>query len=129
MSADSYGNAPKPPDDLVRITGMRALCVIGINPWERMVKQEIVVDITLHTDLRAAGASDQIEDTVNYRDINKAVLDHIHGSSHGLIESLADNIARICLLHDGVRRADVLVRKPGALRAADEVSVEITRTR
>ncbi len=115
--------------DQIHITGLRVECIIGINDWERKVKQEVVIDITLHADLSRAGESDDIADTVNYRDISKAIQEHVEASSYGLIEAMARNIATICLEPDAVVRADVSVQKPGALRGADSVGVEISRER
>lgn len=113
--------------DQIHITGLRVQCIIGINDWEREVKQEVVIDITLHADLSRAGESDDIADTVNYRDVSKAVQEHVEASSYGLIEAMAQNIANICLEPESVVRADVIVQKPGALRGVDSVGVEISR--
>ena len=113
--------------DRIHITGMRINCNIGINDWERVTKQDVVIDITLHADLSAPGESDNIEDTVNYRDISKAVQAHVETSSYGLIEAMARNVATICLEPAAVVRVDVSVQKPGALNGADSVGVEISR--
>ena len=113
--------------DLIHITGLKINCIIGINDWERVTKQDVVIDITLHADLSKPGESDDIDDTVNYRDISKAIQAHVEASSYGLIEAMARNIATICLEPEAVVRADVSVQKPGALRGADSVGVEISR--
>ncbi len=113
--------------DRIHITGLRVECIIGINDWERVTKQEVIIDITLHADLAKPGETDDICDTVNYRDISKAVQAHVEASSYGLIEAMARNIATICLEPEAVIRADVSVQKPGALRGADSVGVEISR--
>ena len=113
--------------DLIHITGLKVNCIIGINDWERVTKQDVVIDITLHADLSKPGESDDIDDTVNYRDISKAVQAHVEASSYGLIEAMARSIATICLEPDAVARADISVQKPGALRGADSVGVEISR--
>ena len=115
--------------DQIQITGLRIECIIGINDWEREVKQEVIIDITLHADLSRAGESDDISDTINYRDISKAVQGHVEASTYGLIEAMARNIATICLAPEGVVRVDVSVQKPGALRGADSVGVKISRER
>ena len=107
--------------DRIHITGLRVECIIGINDWERVTKQEVVIDITLQVDLTKPGDSDEIEDTVNYRDISKAVQAHVEASSYGLIEAMARNIATICLESEAVTRADVSVQNPGAVRGADSV--------
>jgi FolB domain-containing protein len=116
------------PLDRIRIDGIRINCVIGLNEWERLVRQEVVIDITVHADTRKAGASDNVADTVNYRTVTKKVVEHVASSRYRLIEALAENVARLCLAEPGARRVDVRVRKPGALRDADSVGVEISRS-
>jgi FolB domain-containing protein len=116
------------PLDRIRVEGIRINCVIGLNEWERLVRQEVVIDVTVHADTRKAGASDNVADTVNYRTVIKKVVEHVTASRYRLIEALAENVARLCLSEPGARRVDVRVRKPGALRDADSVGVEISRS-
>ena len=113
--------------DQIQIFGLRVDCIIGINDWERVTKQQVVIDITLHADLTSPGDSDDIADTGNYRNISKAIQAHVESSSYNLIEAMAQNIATICLDSGTVLRVDVSVQKPGALRGADSVGVKISR--
>ena len=115
--------------DRILIRELRLRGIIGINDWERETEQEIVVHLALHGDLAPAGASDDIADTVNYRTLTKDVIACVESSSHFLVEALATEIARICCVGHGVERAVVRVEKPGALRFAASVGVEIERTR
>ena len=118
-----------PPPDLIHIRDLRARCIIGIRPEEREKKQDVDINITLHADLRAAGRSDDIADTVDYSAIKLRVVEETEASRFFLIERLAQRIADICLTDPKVRRARVLVEKPGALRFARTVGVEIVRAR
>ena len=115
--------------DRVLIKDLLLRTIIGVNESERDNLQDVLLNITLEADLRAAGRSDDIADAVNYRTVTKEVIAHVEASSHFLVEKLAAEVARICLRHDGVNRVTVRVEKPGALRFADSVGVEITRTR
>jgi FolB domain-containing protein len=102
--------------------------IIGINDWERVERQDVLLNITLFGDLRAAGESDQIEDTINYRTVTKQIIKHVESSQRFTVEALAADVARICLKEKGVKRARVRIEKPGALRFARSVGVEIERT-
>lgn len=117
------------PLDQIAIEGLKFQCIIGINPWERVARQVIELDITLHADLSGAATSDDIDDTVNYRDLSRSVQELVENSSFGLIEKLADSIASVCLQDEKVQRVDLRLRKPGALRLADSVGLNITRVR
>lgn len=119
------GDAP----DRIRIEDLLLRCIIGVNDWEREQKQDVLISITLHTDMRTAGRTDRIEDTVNYRSLAKQVIEHVEASSYFLVEALAEAIAGICLSDRRVAQVEVRVDKPGALRFARSVGVTITRAR
>ncbi|MDZ4197998.1 MAG: dihydroneopterin aldolase [Kiritimatiellia bacterium] len=114
--------------DRIYIRDLALRCIVGIFPEERRAKQDVIINLTLETDLRLAARSDRIEDTVDYKKLKGRIVELVEASSFQLIETLADRIATICLGHPGVRRATVCVDKPAALRFARSVAVEITRT-
>jgi FolB domain-containing protein len=115
-------------EDQVHIKDLLLRGIIGINDWEREKRQDILINITLFGDLRSAGISDQIEDCINYRTIAKKVIKHVEESTRFTVEALAADIAKLCLQEKGVIRVRVRVEKPGALRFARSVGVEIERT-
>jgi D-erythro-7,8-dihydroneopterin triphosphate epimerase len=115
------------PLDRIHIRDLQARCIVGIFPHEREHLQEVVLNITMHADLSTACRSDRIEDTVDYKGIKKRVLAMVESSSFFLIERMAEEAASICLEDPRVRKVDVSVDKPGALRFARSVAVEITR--
>jgi FolB domain-containing protein len=115
--------------DKILIKDLLLRGIIGLNDWEREKRQDILINMTLFTDLRAAGKSDDIGDTLNYRTIAKLIIQYVEeGSAHYTVEALATALARIAI-EGGAPRVVVRVEKPGALRFADSVGVEIERTR
>jgi D-erythro-7,8-dihydroneopterin triphosphate epimerase len=115
--------------DRIRICDLLVRCILGINEDERREKQDVVVNLTIYTDLSKAGKSDSIGDTVDYRALKKRVLAMVESSQYVLVEALAEAVAELCLDQRGVRQVDVSVEKPHALRFARSVAVEITRKR
>jgi len=115
--------------DRIYIKDMLVRCVIGIFEDERREKQDVVINVVLHADLREAGRTDDITRSVDYKAIKKRILKLVEGSKCYLVEALAEAIAALCLEDERVARVDVLVEKPGALRFARSVGVEVTRTR
>lgn len=113
--------------DRIHIRDLHLRCIIGIYQDERREKQDVVLNITLYADLRAAGASDRMEDTVDYKQLKCRVRQFVEDSSCKLIEHLAQGVADICLEDARVRRTVVTIDKPGALRFARSVAVEIVR--
>jgi FolB domain-containing protein len=115
--------------DRILIEDLVARCVLGVSAEERREKQEVVINLALATDTRAAGKSDRFADAVDYRAIKQRVLAAVEESQFHLVEALAQRVAEICLDHPGVREAQVTVNKPSALRFARSVGVQITRRR
>jgi dihydroneopterin aldolase/D-erythro-7,8-dihydroneopterin triphosphate epimerase len=115
--------------DRIYIRDLTVRCIIGIFPEERRDKQDVVINVVLEADLAPAAVSDQIADTVDYKTLKKKILALVESSAFNLIETLADRIARLALEDRRVQRATVTVDKPGALRFARSVAVEVTRER
>lgn len=103
--------------------------IIGINEDERKNKQDILINVTMFSDTRSAAASDDIKDAVNYRTITKRLIAHTEQSADFLVEKLAEDLARIIITEFGLERVVVRVEKPGALRFAQSVGVEIDRVK
>jgi FolB domain-containing protein len=114
--------------DRVEVHDLLVRCIVGINPEERVKKQDVIINLTLFGDLRQAGQSDDIEDAINYKTLTKRVLDHVEESEYFLVEKMAHKIAEIAIMEFGVQRAIVGVEKPGALRFARSVGVVVERT-
>ena len=115
--------------DQVFITDLMARGIIGINGWEREKPQEILINIVLLADLHRVGKSDNIQDSVNYRTVAKKVLAHAETIQRQTVEALAADIARLCLEEPSVQKVRVRVEKPGAVRFASSVGVEIERAK
>ena len=115
--------------DKIQIQDLLLRAIIGINDEERRNRQDVLINITLHADTRAAGRSDDMADAVNYRTLTKRIIALVENSQFYLVEKLAAEIAALCLDDPRVERADVRVEKPGALRFARSVGVEIQRAR
>jgi dihydroneopterin aldolase/D-erythro-7,8-dihydroneopterin triphosphate epimerase len=115
--------------DRVLIADLHLRCVIGANEWERNVLQDVLINIEMTVDTRPAAASDDLVDAVDYRAITKRVIAMVEDSAFHLVEALAEEIAGICLEDDRVTGVQVRVEKPGALRFARSVGIEIERGR
>jgi len=115
--------------DKIHITDLALKCIIGINDDERTREQEVLISVTLHADLTTAGRTDDFADTVDYKAVKQRILALVQGSKYFLVEALAEAIAKVCLEFGRIEQVDVTVEKPGALRFARTVGVEISRRR
>lgn len=113
--------------DIVFIRGLKLDAVIGIYDWERNIRQPIILDLELGTDIRTAAASDKIADTLDYKAISKRLEAFVTGSSFQLVETLAEGCARILQEEFGVPWLRLRLNKKGALSLAEDVGVLIER--
>jgi dihydroneopterin aldolase/D-erythro-7,8-dihydroneopterin triphosphate epimerase len=114
--------------DRIEIKDLRLRCIIGSNEEERHQPQDVLLNLTLFTDTRRAGQSDDLADTVNYQTLTERLAEHVEGSHYFLLEALAASIAHLCLAEASVQRVIVQVEKPGALRRARSAGVVIERS-
>jgi dihydroneopterin aldolase len=117
------------PLDAIFVRDLRVACRIGTTEAERSRKQEVLVSLTLHVDLRRAGGSDQLADTVDYGELATRVTALLEASSFHLLEALAEAVAEACLRDSRVRRVEVEAHKPRAVPLASSAGVRIARER
>jgi len=115
--------------DKIHIRNLALRCIIGVFPEERRAKQDVIINILMDCNFGDAAATDHLEDTVDYKTINKEIIQLVEQSEYNLIETMAEQISTVCLGHEHVSSVTVSVDKPGALRFAESVAVEITRSR
>jgi 2-amino-4-hydroxy-6-hydroxymethyldihydropteridine diphosphokinase len=113
--------------DKIFLRDLQIQTIIGIYDWEREQKQTVSIDLTMPGDIRRAAASDAIDATLNYKNVAKRVIAFTEESSFQLVETLAESIARICTDEFAMAWVEVRISKPGAIRGARDVGVQIRR--
>jgi len=113
--------------DIVYVRDLRIETIIGIYDWEREIKQTVVLDLDMASDIAAAAATDDIEDALNYKSIAKRLMDYVGNSEFQLVETLAERTAQLIIQEFGVSWLRLQVNKQGALRGARDVGVIIER--
>lgn len=115
--------------DKIVIKGLRIFAYHGVNPEEKEKGQPFVLDITLYKDLSLSGATDDLNDTVNYSRVAKTATRVMLAQKDDLIERAASRVAEAVLAEFPVREVTVRLKKPRAPIAGDfeYVAVEITR--
>jgi len=113
--------------DIVFIRGLRADTIIGVYDWERSVRQTVVLDLEMGTDIALAAGEDALEHTLDYAAISARLLAFIEGSEFELIETMAERVAAIVLREFSVPWLRLRLSKPGAVSQASDVGVIIER--
>lgn len=116
--------------DKIIIKNLLLRGILGINPDERVNKQDILINLTAETDIRPAAGSDNIEQAVNYKFLAQKVIEYVEHSSNFLVEKLVTDLAKLVLTEfPAVQKVTVRVEKTSVLRFAESVGIEIERTR
>lgn len=113
--------------DIVYIRDLRIETIIGIFDWERKVKQIVSLDLEMAHDIRKAATMDDIQYTLDYKSVAKRLIAFIEQSEFFLVESMAEELARIVLEEFSVPWLKLRVSKPGALRGSRDVGILIER--
>jgi 7,8-dihydroneopterin aldolase/epimerase/oxygenase len=113
--------------DIIYLRDLRIDTIIGIYDWERRMKQTIIIDLEMGTDISKAANSDNIEDTLNYKDVAKRLMSYVGDSEFELVETLAEKIAEIIMTEFKVPWLKLTLNKKGAVRGVRDVGVIIER--
>ena len=81
--------------DIVFLRDLRIDTLIGIYGWERRVRQTLVFDLEMCTDVARAAASDDIKDALDYKSVAKRLIQFVGESEFLLVETLAERCAQI----------------------------------
>ena len=118
--------------DKIIIKGLKVFAFHGVNQEEKDKGQPFLLDVTLYMPLKKAGQTDDLEDTVSYARVSKAIVRMMNEKSYNLLEKAASEVAKGILMEFcEIESVDVLLKKPKAPVKAefDYMSVEIFRTR
>ena len=113
--------------DILEINRLRVHTEVGCSPNELGKKRKIIITIHVRISTKRAGETDRVEDTIDYRTITKDVLFHVENKRYNLIEAVATDVARICVVRHGVPSVKVIVEKPNAVTFSESSIVTIER--
>lgn len=118
--------------DRIELRGLRVLGTHGVLPEERSRPQPFEIDLDLFADLRVAGGSDDLADTIDYGAVASAAAAAVEGPHADLLEHLAERVAEAALGAAGGRASGVTVTvrklRPPVPVALESAAVRVTRT-
>lgn len=113
--------------DIVFIRDLKVDTLVGIYDWERRLRQHVILDLDMGTDIAKAAKSDHIDDTLDYKAVSKRVMQFVRESEFQLVETLAEKVAGIVMQEFGVKWVKVTLHKPGAVSGTKSVGIIIER--
>ena len=116
--------------DIILLEGIQIPAALGVTAAERRMRRPVTLDLEVMCDLRAAGSSDQIRQTIQYERIFEVVEDVAGNHEHRLVEALGERIAEANLTRFPVDAVTVTVRKPKPIAGVlDYAGIKISRHR
>ncbi|MFV0298315.1 MAG: dihydroneopterin aldolase [Hyphomicrobiaceae bacterium] len=122
-------DASRRPPRMVFIDGLELLASVGVFEVEKRYEQRVVVSVTLAVDDHYDGASDRLDQVVDYSVIVDACRLIVDGTHFNLIETLAERIADAALSDPRIGVVTVKVEKPDIIAGCRSVGIAITRER
>ena len=113
--------------DIIFLRGLQIDTVIGIYDWEREIRQTVIIDLEMGTDIRKAAATDDIRHTLDYKTLSKRIIAFVEASEFLLVETLAEQISTIILDEFSVPWLRLTLNKKGAISGASDVGIQIER--
>jgi len=101
--------------------------VIGVWKWEKAITQTLILDIDLATDIRPAATSDDLQDTLNYKEIADRVIEYAKANQFDLIETLIERISEVILSEFKVPWVRIKLDKGGVVKNVGNVGIIIER--
>lgn len=101
--------------------------VAGVEAWQRLKSQPVVISVELYTDISAAGDTDHVTNTIHYGHVTKAITKLGETCTFQSLEGLAHAVVRLCCVQFGAKRTQVTVEQPKALLHAAASGVKLTR--
>ncbi len=115
--------------DKIVVKQLKLETIIGLFPWERVVRQRVLVDLELEVDVVKAALTDDLEFVVNYAEVFERVTLLADEGQFKLLETFVERIAEMILCDFDVSWIRVSVHKTDVMPQVASVGVQIERTR
>ncbi|KAJ7147509.1 hypothetical protein C8R43DRAFT_533127 [Mycena crocata] len=119
-----------PPNDTIIVHDLRVSSTVGPDRWGKVRPQPVIVSILVEASLVAAGASDNVADSIHYGNLTKDVVKSIQDATFANLSELAESIAHLALnMDDRVSAVRIQAHAKNQFLQAESLGVQIRRTR
>ena len=118
--------------DFIHLEGLEFYAYHGVFPEEAKLGQRFLVNVHLGVDLKAAGESDEVKDTVHYGEVYETIQAVVLEERFALIEALASRIVQDIFKSQPLvesMQLEVIKPDPPIPGHYDQVAVELNRER
>lgn len=116
--------------DRILLRGVRVMAYCGVLEEEQARRQPFEINAEIVADLRAAGASDDLADTINYGALGDDIAELVETQRFALLEKFAQHVADLLLADPRATEVvvEILKLRPPMAQDLAASGVRITRT-
>lgn len=115
--------------DIIYLRELKIYAQIGHFEWEQRIKQPVIFNIELTTDVSKAAKSSNLDDSIDYVILAKRVEDFVTSKAFHLLENLVEEVAALILEEFRISSVRIGVSKFAILPNAKEAGIIIERSR
>jgi len=115
--------------DIIFLRALRVEAMVGIYRRERTIRQTVEIDLDIALPHTSVFASGKVADTIDYAVVTRRIREELDTHRFGLVENLAEHLARLILDEFHSPWVRLSVAKLGILKDARAVGVTIERKR
>lgn len=113
--------------DIVFIEGLSIQTTIGFYDWEKKIKQELLIDLSMACNTAIAASNDELAKTLDYAEISTDIDKFANANPVDLLETLAERLASHLMSQYQIPWLRLKIGKPQAVANAKSVGVIIER--
>ncbi len=113
--------------DIIYLNDLRIDTLVGVFDWERRIRQTLIFDIEMATDIRRAAETDDLQYTLDYGAVANRVIEYVRASEFQLVETLVERVAEIIREEFKVPWVRIRINKQGAVKGVRDIGVLIER--
>jgi len=113
--------------DIISINRLEVLTLIGVHPHEQVLKQKLLITLQFACQAAHSAQSDELQHTQDYAQIAEHIQAFAQSQHYQLLESFGEQLAQSLQQHYALQGLTLTIEKPAALKAAQSVSLTLTR--
>jgi len=115
--------------DIIKIKQLNVKSIIGTETWGKPKLQPVIVDVVVYTDIMKCGETDNLEDTIDYSEIVKAVIQFSEQGSFNTIQEYTIKLVQAITEKFTIEKISVKVALPRANLHSNAIVCSLTRTK
>lgn len=115
--------------DIIKIKQLNVKSIIGTETWGKKKLQPVIVDVIVYTDIMKCGETDELEDTIDYSEIVKAVIKFSEDGTFDSIQEYCIKLIQSITQKFNVEKINVKASLPRAHLHSEALECSLTRTK